>query len=299
MNLGQKVTELLKMNEGKKFTAREIAAWIIETYPKECTAKRSRSMRTFASNNDLIETLVAEIGSQRLQIQKRTPQLRTTEGRPRKYYFSQQSDEAEVETSSQPNEDTKDLPLEHDLYPILSQYLKSEFKLQTKRIDEKRSQNNRGSKGNEWLFPDVVAMENLASEWAAPVKSFAEQYGAEKVKLWSFEVKRLINLSNVRSAFFQAVSNSSWANVGYLVAAELDGRAKDELRMLSALHGIGFIRLDTENPTESEIIIPAQEVDLNWASINRVASINSDFSDYIENIKDLYLTGKVKASDWD
>jgi hypothetical protein len=32
------------------------------------------------------------------------------------------------------------------------------------------------------------------------------------------------NRSNVRECFFQAVSNSSWANFGYLVAAEIEGQ---------------------------------------------------------------------------
>ncbi|MCR4081861.1 hypothetical protein [Providencia stuartii] len=30
-------------------------------------------------------------------------------------------------------------------------------------------------------------------------------------------------MSNVREVFFQTLSNSSWANVGYLVAAEITG----------------------------------------------------------------------------
>jgi len=37
------------------------------------------------------------------------------------------------------------------------------------------------------------------------------------------------------------VSNSSWANFGYLVASELVGvDTMKELRILSSLHGIGF-----------------------------------------------------------
>ena len=75
-----------------------------------------------------------------------------------------------------------------------------------------------------------MALEDLASEWSSKVTECAKQYGDKKAKLWSFEVKRLINISNVRSTFFQAVSNSSWANFGYLVAAELEEKAKKELR---------------------------------------------------------------------
>ena len=60
-------------------------------------------------------------------------------------------------------------------------------------------------------------------------------------------MKLLLNRSNVRESFFQAVSNSSWANFGYLVAAEVVGAdTLKELRMLYAAHGIGLIQLDVE-----------------------------------------------------
>lgn len=141
------------------------------------------------------------------------------------------------------------------------------------------------------MYPDIVALEDLTSEWSIKVKECAKEYGDKKAKLWSFEVKKLINTSNVRSTFFQAVSNSSWANFGYLVAAELEEKAKKELRMLSSLHGIGFILLDTENPSESQIMIPAKERnDLDWESINRLTEASKDFSSYIEDIRDFCLT---------
>jgi len=53
----------------------------------------------------------------------------------------------------------------------------------------------------------------------------------------------------VREAFFQAVSNSTWANNGYLVAREIQGaETMNELRILAGLHGIGFILLDFDAP---------------------------------------------------
>ncbi|OPZ78742.1 MAG: hypothetical protein BWY78_00415 [Alphaproteobacteria bacterium ADurb.Bin438] len=70
--------------------------------------------------------------------------------------------------------------------------------------------------------------------------------------------------------------------------------------MLSSLHGIGIIRLDIENPSESEIVIPAHErLNLDWSSINRIYEINSDFKKYINEFKDFCQTGKTKESDWD
>lgn len=48
--------------------------------------------------------------------------------------------------------------------------------------------------------------------------------------LWSFEVKLLINRSNVRQCFFLSVSNSSWSNFSYLVDAEIEGLVKHTIR---------------------------------------------------------------------
>ena len=82
----------------------------------------------------------------------------------------------------------------------------------SKRIDEKRSINSAGSGGNRWLFPDLVGMEILSEGWNREVKDCVKQYGDRKTRLWSFEVKKLINRSNVREYYFQSVSNSSWVN---------------------------------------------------------------------------------------
>lgn len=308
LNLSNVIAGYLKNHPDKKYTARQIAEWIFQTYPEECATKIKNSKNKLKNEISspeemdrlLIDILIAEIGAHRASFQKKTPQIKTTEGRPRKYYYTEQSDADEVDDAEENNAIMQSVPLEHDLYPMLIEYLNSEHNLHAKRIDEKRSTNNRGPKGNEWLYPDLVALEDLASEWSAKVTECAKQYGDKKAKLWSFEVKRLINISNVRSTFFQAVSNSSWANFGYLVAAELEEKAKKELRMLSSLHGIGFILLDTENPSESQVMIPAKERnDLDWESINRLTEANKDFSDYIEEISDFCLTGKTKKQDWD
>jgi hypothetical protein len=107
---------------------------------------------------------------------------------------------------------------------LLSTYLWAEFGVYSKRIDEKRSSNKRGPNGNRWLYPDLVGMEDLGSDWHQEVKDCVNQYSDKRTKLWSFEVKLLINRSNVRESFFQAVSNSSWSNFGYLVAGEIEGQ---------------------------------------------------------------------------
>ncbi|MCW1285344.1 HrgA protein, partial [Acinetobacter baumannii] len=189
---------------------------------------------------------------------------------------------------------------EHDLYPILTEFLKSELNLYCLRIDEKRSKNSRGQNGNQWLHPDIVAMQPLDRHWNEPVKSCVKHGSGQNVRLWSFEVKKELNSTNIRSSFFQAVSNSSWANEGYLVATSIStSDVEDELRMLSALHGIGVILLTPENPTESEILLPARRrTEVDWQSINRIVNENADFKNFIELVSIYYQTGRIRTQDW-
>lgn len=306
MQLKKLVVECLKAHRDQKLKAREIATWIYRTYPERCNEKLKRSA-ALVSDADLIQQIVAEIGANRPAIVKAYPQVRTTEGRPRLYYWSDQSEEAEIgatEPTAITSLDTESEQLasvsEHSLYPMLGAYLRSELGLHSHRIDERRSSNRRGPQGNRWLYPDIVSLEDLTEAWTVEIKNCVSEAGGRKSRLWSFEVKILLNRSNVREAYFQAVSNSSWANFGYLVAADVEGtETLKELRMLAALHGIGFIRLDTENPAESQILIPSRErADIDWANCNRLAAENSDFRDVINLVWQFHRTGDARAADW-
>lgn len=306
LHLSKTVLDFLQERPEQKFTARQIADWIFKTYPDACREKRERAKATVVpidSDAALVQQLVAEIGSHRPQMEKKNPQLKTTDGRPRLYYFTTQTDEAEVKaieaTGSQNKEKTEDTYMERDLYPMLSEYLWREFDIYSKRIDEKRSRNSHGAGGNRWLFPDLIGLEDLSRDWHGEIKGVVQAMAGCKSRLWSFEVKKFINRSNVREAYFQAVSNSSWANYGYLVAAQIQG-AEKELRMLAGLHGIGVIKLDVESPVDSEIMIPAKErPEIDWNSANRLAEENSDFLDCMKLVRQFYQTGDHRVSDWD
>ena len=169
------------------------------------------------------------------------------------------------------------------------------------RIREGRSHNTRGNGGNQWLHPDIVAMEPVDKAWGKHVKACGHASGSTCVRLWSFDVKKTLTVANIRKCFFQAVSNSSWAHEGYLVATAIaDDRVEQELRMLSALHGIGVILLDPENPSESEILLPAQKKpDADWQSIDRLAKENGDFHEFIELVSVYFQTGTLREKDWD
>lgn len=309
LNLATTVANYLKDNPEMKFTAREIAEWIPTAFPDECAEKQKRSEATVEPLNDhagLVKALAAEIGSQRDRIFKKDSGIKTTEERPMKYYFTESTDTDEVRIAEGNKDDAPDLgsstpTKEHDLYPKLAKYLWSESEIFCKRIDEKKSRNTRGAGGNRWLYPDLVGVKDLSSEWDNEIKKCVKSNTDKTITLWSFEVKILINHSNVREAYFQAVSNSTWANFGYLVASEVQGaHTFKELRILAGLHGIGFIRLDVDNPPESQIMIPAKERnEIDWDIANRLTEENEDFMEYIKCIRHFYQTGDITLDKWE
>ena len=205
LNLPNNVVKFLKNNPEQKFTAREIADWVVKTFPKECREKEIASKMKLP----IKKQISAEIASHRASILKRFSEIKTTEGRPRKYYFTESNDQEEIKQAESPKSSSASKAealvfKEHDLYPILTEYLwsDSDNRIYSLRIDEKRSSNTRGSGGNKWLFPDLVSIEDLSRDWDPETKKSAEVYKDKMSKLWSFEVKLLINSSNVREAFF-------------------------------------------------------------------------------------------------
>jgi hypothetical protein len=144
-----------------------------------------------------------------------------------------------------------------------------------------------------------VGVEPLDQKWRDEVRVCVEESGSRRARLWSLEVKTLINRSNVRECFFQAVSNSSWANFGYLVADEIEEKAEAELQMLTSAHGIGLIRLSKDDLSESEIVFPAKERQVvDWESANRLAEANPDFRGFLKLVRQFYQTGDIKPADW-
>ena len=311
LSQSQKVVQFLRDNPKERFNARSIAEAIVNLYPEDYAEKRNNPR--FVNDKAFLTQIVAEIGAQKDQIANRSPHVFWQDKpRPRLYWYDPdkkstdspekagldwpEADEVDVDTAPA----TSHVLSEHDLYPLLIEYLKTELKLYCQRIDEKRSKNSRGSGGNEWLHPDIVAMQPIDKEWNDLVRNCVKQGGGQSVRLWSFEVKKELNVSNARRSFFQAVSNSSWANEGYLVATSIsDANTEKELRMLSALHGIGVILLNPENPSESEMTLPARSrQDVDWESTNRILTENEDFRDYMELVSTYYQTGRIRSKDW-
>jgi uncharacterized protein len=155
---------------------------------------------------------------------------------------------------------------------------------------------------SEWLHPDMVGFYLPLNDWGKEAIDLAKRSGANVLTLYSFELKRELNFGNLREAFFQAVSNSSWANEGYLVAAKInrDEEFRLELERLSASFGIGVIALDVDEPDSSSVIFPAKhKSELDWDSINKLSEINPDFRKFLADVGAALQTSRVYESEFD
>lgn len=308
----QMIIETLRENPERTFTAREMAEFFIERYPNEIKEKQ-RNPR-YRNHDELIAQLAAEIGGERTQAAKKQCKNIMTQDkpRPRLYYWSENSiifeavdsntfDEPSVQFSINSTDSSLDVSAlsEHDLYPLLIKFLAEDMGLFCKRIDERKSRNTQGAGGNHWLHPDIVALETLDKNWSSVVRDCVRNGNDAFVRLWSFEVKKDLNKGNVRKSFFQAVSNSSWANYAYLVATGLDSAVESELQMLAGLHGVGVLILNTQSLFDSQVLIPAKErINIDWLSVNRITEENKDFESFIDQVGIYIQTGRITKSLW-
>jgi hypothetical protein len=149
------------------------------------------------------------------------------------------------------------------------------------------------------VHPDVIGV--YYADWRDEVRNLSQMTGGFAVKLYSFEIKKELSFSNLRESFFQAVSNSSFAHEGYLVAADIstDEDFRSELRRLSTSFGIGIIELDIEDPNSSRVLVPARERDaLDWDALDKVA-MNKDVQGLLKRIGNDLQTKEIRQEEYD
>lgn len=187
---------------------------------------------------------------------------------------------------------------ERDLHVLLSSYVYAnpEFRCVTKTIRHERT--GKTKKGyNQWLHPDIVGVHFPFGDYSDKTLELQRLVGDCPYKIYSFEMKKTLNFSNLREYYFQAVSNSSWANEGYVVALDIDEDDSflAELKRLNNAFGIGVIKLNAENVSQSIVVLNArQNENLDWDTIDRLAE-NPDFEQFIGDIKDDADIGKIKS----
>ncbi len=205
--------------------------------------------------------------------------------RPAKFYLKTKKDSIK-ETDKTISKVDKTTFSERDLHILLSSFVQidSHFKCQTKTIyHEKSSKTVKGK--NQWLHPDMVGVYYPFVDYSKQVLNLFSVVGENPYKMFSFELKKEINYSNLREYYFQAVSNSSWAHEGYLVALKVEEELYEELRRLNNAFGIGIIRLNPVNISQSEILFTSKERNnLDWDTIERLVDENEDFRTFVADV---------------
>ncbi len=187
---------------------------------------------------------------------------------------------------------------ERDLHPLLVKFLSEDpnFRLLCKTI---RHEECKKGKGGEcmWNYPDIVGVYFPYNKYKEETLKFLHHTGQEKHKLFSFELKKELSFSNLKESYFQAVSNSTWANEGYLVVKNIKEDVLDELRRLNQSFGIGVIKLESEI-LNSKILLPAKEREIDIPTLNMLVKQSpKDFKPFIEKINKQIEKGLDTAVD--
>ncbi|EAL6665355.1 HrgA protein [Campylobacter jejuni] len=182
---------------------------------------------------------------------------------------------------------------ERDLHPLLVKFLYEnlDFNLNCKTIYHEQSKKGKGGE-DKWNYPDIVGVYFPYDDYEKETITLLENIKQNSYKLFSFELKIALNFLNLKECYFQAVSNSSWANEGYLVVLqEIDSEVLSELRRLNQSFGIGVIKLE-KDISNSQILISAKEKELDIQTLNMLINKNPNFKEFIDDINKQIKVGK-------
>ncbi|WRE79994.1 hypothetical protein KVE12_00570 [Helicobacter pylori] len=194
---------------------------------------------------------------------------------------------------------------ERDLHELLVKFLDEDpnFKLLCKTIRHEECKKGKGGECR-WNYPDIVGVYFPYNKYF-PYNGYKEETlkflhhtGQKRHKLFSFELKKELSFSNLKESYFQAVSNSTWANEGYLVVfEEIEDKVLGELRRLNQSFGIGVIKLESEI-SNSKILLPAKEREIDIPTLNMLIEQSpGDFKPFMEKINKQIEKGLDTAVD--
>ncbi|GHR09010.1 hypothetical protein VN0434_14200 [Helicobacter pylori] len=180
---------------------------------------------------------------------------------------------------------------ERNLHPFLTYMAinNENLKCYTKTIFHEES--SKSIKGmDRWLYPDMVGVRFLHAELSNEnLIAFSKKFDTLPIKLVSFELKKEISVHNCRECYFQAISNSSWANEGYLVGCHIDTHKPQLMDLLKRLHasfGIGVIDLRT-NEDKSAILLNAKYKEkIDYTVASELSAKNEKFSGFLKSVVD-------------
>ncbi|WP_187925018.1 COG2958 family protein [Helicobacter pylori] len=180
---------------------------------------------------------------------------------------------------------------ERDLHPFLTYMAinNENLKCYTKTIFHEESV--KSPKGmDRWLYPDMVGVRFLHAELSNEnLIAFSKKFDTLPVKLMSFELKKEISVHNCRECYFQAISNSSWANEGYLVGCHIDTHNPQLMDLLKRLHasfGIGVIDLRTDEDKSAILLNAKYKEKIDYTVALELSDKNEKFSGFLKSVVD-------------
>ncbi|GHP52887.1 hypothetical protein VN0227_03290 [Helicobacter pylori] len=180
---------------------------------------------------------------------------------------------------------------ERNLHPFLTYMAinNENLKCYTKTIFHEES--SKSPKGmDRWLYPDMVGVRFLHAELSNEnLIAFSKKFDTLPVKLVSFELKREISVHNCRECYFQAISNSSWANEGYLVGRHIDTHNPQLMDLLKRLHasfGIGVIDLRTDEDKSAILLNAKYKEKIDYTVASELSEKNKEFSGFLKSVVD-------------
>ncbi|EJB56723.1 putative HrgA like protein [Helicobacter pylori Hp H-30] len=180
---------------------------------------------------------------------------------------------------------------ERDLHPFLTYMAihNENLKCYTKTIFHEESV--KSPKGmDRWLYPDMVGVRFLHAELSNEnLIAFSKKFDTLPVKLVSFELKKEISVNNCRECYFQAISNSSWANEGYLVGRHIDTHNPQLMDLLKRLHasfGIGVIDLRTDEDKSAILLNAKYKEKIDYTVALELSEKNPKFSGFLKSVVD-------------
>lgn len=180
---------------------------------------------------------------------------------------------------------------ERDLRPFLTYmaFFNENLKCYTKTIFHEGSL--KSPKGmDRWLYPDMVGVRFLHAELSNEnLIAFSKKFDTLPVKLVSFELKKEISVNDCRKCYFQAISNSSWANEGYLVGHHINTRDPELMDLLKRLHasfGIGVIDLRTDEDKSAILLNAKYKEKIDYTVALKLSEKNKEFSGFLKSVVD-------------
>ena len=166
---------------------------------------------------------------------------------------------------------------ERSLHKLFCSYLRTR-NIYAKTIFHEKS-STRVDSAQKWVHPDIVGVQFEEFKNDATLSLLKATEPKESVHLYSYELKKRIDSDyQLKQFYFQALSNSNWANFGYLVAFDINEELDEEMARLNNAFGIGIIHMQDGN---WNILYPAREKGLDYNTIEKLNNLNRDFCTFI------------------